>query len=406
MIRWGSVLFFSLLVLILVLSWFIKYPDSITADAVLTTQIPPQKEYARTTGKIDTICVKDKESVSKGKVLAILENTASYEDIYLLKSILDTLSMHKENVRFPFENLPILFLGDIDSYFAQFENNYFQYKLNKDLQPFLNKALANKFSLKELKRRLNNLSSQYAINKNEIAFKKKNLERNTILFDKGIISTQEYENKQLEYLTAQRDFQNMSITISQLRESISNAKNVTKGNDYNKNREEVKLLKSTLQSYNQLKNAVKEWELKYVLKSKIDGQVSFLNYWNVNQTVTTGDLVFMILPTKESSYVAKLKTPSTNSGKIQVGQTVNVSLFDYPEYEFGVLKGTVTKIAATSDKEGIYIVDVSIPKNLTTSYKKQIEFKQEMKGKADIITEDLRLIERLFYQFREIFNRS
>ncbi|TMM59180.1 HlyD family efflux transporter periplasmic adaptor subunit [Maribacter algarum] len=106
-----------------------------------------------------------------------------------------------------------------------------------------------------------------------------------------------------------------------------------------------------------------------------------------------------------SSFVAKLRTPSSNSGKIEVGQKVNVSLYDYPEYEFGVIKGKVTSILSISSTEGIYIVNVSIPSELTTSFGKQIEFKQEMKGKADIITEDLRLLERLLYQFREVFKR-
>ena len=42
-------------------------------------------------------------------------------------------------------------------------------------------------------------------------------------------------------------------------------------------------------------------------------------------------------------------------------------------------------------------VDVELPKKLVTTYEKEIEFKQEMTGTADIITEDLRLIERFFY---------
>ena len=39
-----------------------------------------------------------------------------------------------------------------------------------------------------------------------------------------------------------------------------------------------------------------------------------------------------------------------------------------------------------------------------TSYKKEIPFKHEMNGTAEIITEDLRLIERFFQQFKNAFN--
>lgn len=57
------------------------------------------------------------------------------------------------------------------------------------------------------------------------------------------------------------------------------------------------------------------------------------------------------------------------------------------------------------DKEGLYFIDVALPEKRITSYHKKIEFKQEIQGAAEIITEDLRLIERFFYQFREIVKR-
>ena len=50
MIRWGNVLFLALILLLLFITWFVKYPDIIPSEAVITTQIPPQKEYAKTTG--------------------------------------------------------------------------------------------------------------------------------------------------------------------------------------------------------------------------------------------------------------------------------------------------------------------------------------------------------------------
>ena len=80
-----------------------------------------------------------------------------------------------------------------------------------------------------------------------------------------------------------------------------------------------------------------------------------------------------------------------------------ISLWDYPEYEFGVLRGRVERISNSSDDKGFYKVNVIIPSELETSFGKEIVFKQEMQGTAEIITEDLRLIERLLYQFRHVF---
>ena len=163
--------------------------------------------------------------------------------------------------------------------------------------------------------------------------------------------------------------------------------------------------RNVIQAFYQLKKAIKDWDLNYVLRSSIDGKVSFLQLWAENQTVNVGDNVFAVIPTNERGYIGKVKAPAQNSGKIKVGQTVNMRLANYPDREFGMIKGKINSISLTPDKERNVLINVSLPLGLETSYKKQISFQQEMTGTADIVTEDLRLIERLLYQFRDIFKR-
>jgi len=406
MIRWGNALFLSLIFLIVSLLWFIKYPDIILSEAILTTQIPPQKEYARTSGKIDTILVTDKQIVYKNQPLAVLESASLFSDIMFLKSIVDTIKPNKRVFDFPIENLPILFLGDIESDFVLFENNYIQYQLNKQLEPYLNEDVSNRFTVNELNRRLTNIKSQKSLTESELVLKKRDLERNRVLFEKGVISAIEYEKKQIEYLQAERNFQNIIVSISQVREAISNANKSKRVSDINHTKDDMVLLKSVFQSFNQLKRSIREWELQYLLKADIDGKVSFLNFWEENQTVNQGDLVFTIIPNNNSNFIARLRTPTQNSGKLKVGQKVKIKLENYPEEEFGSLPGAITSISAIPDEEGFYLVDVGISEKLLTSYNIELEFKQEMRGTAEIITEDLRLIERFFYQLRTAISRQ
>ena len=405
MIRWGNVLFLVLIILLLFLSWLVKYPDIIASEALITTKIPPQKEYAKITGKLEAILIKDNQEVSGGQRLAILENTANYKDVFKLKSIIDTITLNRQYFKFPIDSLPLLFLGNIESQYALFENSYIQYQLNKELKPYSNEAVANRYSISELNRRLRSLQSQKEINKTELDFKKKDLQRHVLLFDKGIISAQDFENKQLEAAQAERNYKNFESSISQIREGISNAKQTSKGTEINRVKEEMVLLKNVIQSFNQLKKAIRDWEYQYVLQSNINGKVSFLNFWNSNQTVNQGDLVFTIIPSGNSSFIAKLKAPGQNSGKIKIGQKVNLKIENYPDTEFGVLNGVVKNISIVPDINGLYVIDVELPKVLVTSYGKTIDFKQEMRGSAEIITEDLRLIERFFYQFKEALRR-
>ena len=132
--------------------------------------------------------------------------------------------------------------------------------------------------------------------------------------------------------------------------------------------------------------------MNYVLRSAITGKVSFLQIWTANQTVAAGENVFAIIPTYQTIFIGKLKALSLNSGKIKIGQTVNIRLGNYPDREFGIIKGIIKTISLTPDKEGNLLIDVSLPNGIETSYNKKIVFQQEMSGSADIVTENLRLI--------------
>ncbi|MCF6348956.1 MAG: HlyD family secretion protein [Flavobacteriaceae bacterium] len=405
MIRWGNGLILVLIIGLLFISWFVKYPDTIAAEIIVTTSIPPQKIYAKSSGQLNAILVNDNDEVSKNKVLAILENSANYRDVLLLKNIIDTLTVNYTEFNFPLGQLPILFLGDVESDYALFERNYTEYKLNKELKPFSNESLANELSIAEARNRLRTLISQQSLNKKELALKKKDLERFEILYKKGVISAQEYDQKQLDYLQAQRSYRSIGSSISQLRETINNSQKNLRGTEIRKTQDQNKELKNVIQSYSQLKRSLKNWELNYAFQSSINGKVSFLSFWNENQTVNQGDLVFTIIPKGNNSFIGKIKAPAQNSGKIKIGQQVNIRLVNYPYTEFGMLEGTIKSISLVPDNDGFYLIDVKLPKKLITTYNKEIEFKQEMRGTVEIITEDLRLIERFFYQLKNVFNK-
>lgn len=406
MIRWGNTLFLALIVGFLLATWFIKYPDVIASQVIVTTQIPPEKIYAKRSGQLDAILVSDNEKVKENKILGIVENSSNYKDVILLQNTIDTLNIDYKNFYFPFEKLPVLFLGEVDSDYALFESNYTEYRMNKELKPLSNEYLSNQISITEAKNRLITLLSQQSINKKELELNKKDFNRFQYLYKRGVISAQEFDQKKLANLQAERAYKNNSSSISQLRDLINNSAKTLRGTEIQKIKEDNKLLKNVIQSFNQLKKSLKNWEMNYVLKSSLDGKVSFLSFWNKNQSVQQGDLVFTVIPDDNSHFIGKIKAPMQNSGKIKIGQKVNIRLGNYPYQEFGMLEGTIKNISLVADADGNYLIDVELPRKLVTTYKKEIEFKQEMAGTAEIITEDLRLIERFFYQLKNIFNRN
>jgi multidrug resistance efflux pump len=256
-----------------------------------------------------------------------------------------------------------------------------------------------------LKERLMLLVAQKEITQNELVLQKNDLERYENLFKKGIIAAQEIEKQRLQYLQAEKNYKSLLSSVSQMKSSLNDLNRTTKTTKINETKETVILERNVFQSFYELKKTIKNWELNYVLRSSIEGKVTFLQIWTENQTVNAGDNVFTVIPSIGKNYLGKVKAPAQNSGKIQVGQEVNIRLTNFPDREFGMLKGKINTISLTPDKEGNLLIDVSLPEGLRTSYKKQITFQQEMSGSAEIVTEDLRLIERLLYQFRDVFRR-
>lgn len=402
-IRWGSLVVLVILLLLFLVSWMVKYPDIITTEITITTQIPPEKLVAKTSGKIQAILIDDKTIVNENTPLAVIENAANYKDVFLLKAITDTISL--TNSKFPFEKLQAAQFGEIENSFAMFQKEYIASELNKQLQPYKVESSAQNFEAKQLGERLQLLEGQKDINQSELQLLKTDVERYEKLFKKGVISAQEIEKQRLFYLQAEKNYKSLLSSISQLKSSINELNRSSKTTVINESTTSINLERSVMQSFYQLKKAIKDWEINYVFRSSVKGTISFLQIWSENQTINAGENMFAIIPSTEKGYIGKVKAKAQNSGKLQIGQKVNIRLANYPDREFGVIEGKLKNISLTPDKEGNLLLDIELPNGLQTSYKKQINFQQEMTGTADIITEDLRLLERLLYQFRDVFRR-
>lgn len=401
MIRWGTVLIFGIIILLLFTSWFIRYPDVVSSEIIITTNIPPEKLVAKINGKIEAILINDKEKVKAHTPLAIIENSANYKDVFSLKKIIETIDLEKE--QFPFEKFKNAQLGEIEASFALFQKQYIANHLNTTLKPYEVDAKAQNFEKAQLNERLQLLLSQKSISLTELDIQKNDLNRQESLFKKGVLSAQEIEKQRLVYLQAEKNYRNLLSTISQTKSAINELIRSNQTTQINENKEFTNLETNVIQAYFQLKKAIKDWELNYVFISSNEGIVSFLQIWSVNQNINSGENMFAIIPSKQNGFIGKLKAVALNSGKIKENQRVNIRLANYPDREFGVLKGKVKRISLTPDKEGNLLMDISLPNGLETTYKKTIQFKQEMRGTADIITNDLSLLERVFYQFRSMY---
>lgn len=401
MIRWGNTIIFLILVLILIMSYIIKYPEFIPAPIIVTSQNPPEKLEARTNSKIEKIFIKDHQEVKKDQVLMVMQSSANYKDVLVLKKIIDSLSPNQLS-SFPLTETSHFKLGELQGDYNGFAKAFQDEALFTRLQPYAPENLAANQSLSEYKVRIATTKQQKNLEQAKYELTKKNYIRSQELFNQGVISSMELENEKIKYIQAQQNLENINISLSQMEEGISNLNKTKSGTAINTEKDKITYSTQTLQLFEQLRKSLKQWEQNYLLISNTDGIASFQQFFGENQFIKAGDAILSILPKNREKLVGRMSVPATNSGKIASGEKVLIKLDNYRYQEYGIVEGKVQNISLSPDKEGNYYVDVLLPKGLKTSYNKNLVFDKELKGNAEIVTQDLRLIERFFYQMRKL----
>lgn len=156
---------------------------------------------------------------------------------------------------------------------------------------------------------------------------------------------------------------------------------------------------------NELQVSINDWEMSYLLVSPASGILSYNHFWQKNQNVSTGDKVFSVVARETGDIIGKIKLPAGGSGKVSPGQRVNISITGYPYMEFGFLTGRVTSVSLLADDESTYTVTVSLPQDLRTSYGKTLDFKGELAGTAEVMTDERSVTARLLSPLRYLWEK-
>lgn len=397
----GSSLLFGFIFVLGSLSYIVKYPDVLNGRINITSEVPAIGLVSKTNGRIQKLFVKDNSQVIAGQKLALLENTTNSAEIDALSAFLKTIDpQFKNNTILSFPNY--LNLGDLQNAYSTFVRSYKALNFFKTTDAKEKQLLNYNKQLSGFQQFLKQYNNQKENLSNEIHLLNRDVERNATLLKQGVVSSKELEDKQREYLRLKRQLEDMEISQSNTQISISNIERNMSDLEARDNQTSDDLKIHAFEAYQNLMNRLSEWEQTNVIKAPIDGQISYFSFWSENQYVKQGDDIFTIIPKNQSETIGKVLLPIQNTGKLKVGQKAIIKLDNYPYSEFGVLEGTVRKISSIA-KQNNYAVEICFSKELTTTTGTIISSKNEIQGSINIVTEDLRLIERIFYQIRKLF---
>ncbi len=415
--RSGIGILCGVITLFFVVSWFVKYPVVVATQATFTTYNPPVSLVARSNGKIQHLLAKANDTVKAQQVVAVLENSAVYADIQHLLALVNKTTATNLPVEQALQ-LQHLQLGELQTPFQNYLKTVKDYQLFQELNYNQQKIRTLEEQLHYQQQLRQSLLEQAGLQKEDLQLSKRQFEADSLLRKGGAVAQKELEQAKSALLQRKQ-------TIVQSKTAIINAELRSIELQQQLLDLRLKQQESTTQfeqniakSWAELQSQLVAWQQRYLLVAPIDGQLSFHQIWNVYQEVKAGEEVAAIQPispptpkggvgsyssTKnEVQIICKTVLEAQYAAKVQVGQRVVIKLAAYPFERYGILQAKVAAISPLP-KEDKFTVTLALTNGLVTNYHKTLDFKPQMQGSAEIITEDLRLLERLFYQYRALW---
>jgi multidrug efflux pump subunit AcrA (membrane-fusion protein) len=409
LIRWGTLVIVGVLASLGVLSYVVKYPDVIMADVMITTSAPPTSVITRSDGNISKLLVVEKQEVGAGDILAIMQNTSDYQAIIQTEKVI--LKIQNDN----FENLldikpdRTLQMGDIQTEYSNFIQALETYSFSATSKYSSINVSQTQEQIKRLGEDIRITGQKKDNAKQRLELAKRVADKNKVLYNNNAISLRELEASQEVILQGENELKNYEsqvvskrIEIGQLESRITEIKQGTTIN----NTDKLFKLKETV---NNLRASIDKWKQTFLLTAPVAGRVTFSSRtWKEQMFAKVGEEILVVVP-KESAanaIVGKAIIPIFGSGKVHENQRVIIRLDGYPYEEFGTIDGTVAGLSLVP-KEDKQLIQIAIPgEKLVTNRKKEIPQAQQLAGKAQIVTEEKRFIERIFDKILAIFKKN
>ncbi|TDE13381.1 HlyD family secretion protein [Dyadobacter psychrotolerans] len=398
-----TTLILFIILLILFFGWKVRYPDVVSGQVTINASEAPLKLIAAGTGKLQLQNIKSQDTVAENQIIAVLENPADPDDVNKISTLVNRIHFPTDSASKIYNTLPQeISLGELSTNYFAFLNALKQLADYQDNHVYDQQSFAFQKLLLQQQKVLTVSHTRAKIGLEGQKLYQRFYDRDSTLLLNRAISKAEFDVTKIKVVTSKDQYQSTLRDIANAEEQLSQTESKIQEIEILKTEKERQLHLDLLTAYTDFIERIKAWKQKYLFVCPFNGRVQFLKFWNNNQFVQAGDPVFTIIPKQEKLY-GQVILPAVGAGKVKIGQEVIVKLEDYPYLEYGSVKGKVSSISLTTnaiktaqgDAE-TYLVTIDFPEKLKTNYGTKLDVKYEVKGSADIITNDRRLIQRFF----------
>jgi multidrug efflux pump subunit AcrA (membrane-fusion protein) len=405
-----------LFVIILTLGFIVNYPDIVTGQIQMRKGSFPIKIVTKNSGIIKLLIpLKESEPVNQGDYLAYFENPTNVNSVRSLKNII-TVFQYSDNYQFLSKSLssPIIQYGELTSKVKQLQGITEKLLLFKKANIYARQSYNLKNELIEQQKLLKEIELQIKVRKENLDLARQIFLRDSILFEKDLISKLEYEKSNQNYLGYEESLYNLTkerLNLQQKSKNMTGQDALSNVQFYDKNQE---ITTQFDYYFHDLLESIKDWEQKYVILCPVPGRLNILKYVEENEFIKAGEELFAVIPEADKSMDGIIQISTAGAGKIRKNQKVIVKLDDFPYREFGTVQGSVKDVATVSktvvdskfQQSSSYLITVSFPHQITTSFGTLLKLKSGEQGTAEIITAERQLIDRVFKNVKYSTNKN
>lgn len=401
MISWGNTILILMVLGVFILSYFIKYPDVIEGRAILSTTTPPVYVSTRVSGRIHKIHIRNGELVSSGQVIAEMDNPVPVASIGYLRSFLEKANTFLlDSVPQNFAKFQQVDLYDAANDFLNLKNTLAGYEVFLFDKNHFQKLAALRSGLSQHEKLREITIKEAELSRMDIENARQRFQMQEDEYKLGLTSKLDFLNAQTAYNQSlkseeaiKKSLIQTELTLEDYRSQIQDfsINRMDKAKEY---RSKIETAISTLQNY------IIRWETDFTIRAPVAGKLDYQGRVKVDQLIDLGTELFAIVPLGKE-YEVEVKIPTAGFGRVKIGQEVKLKLDKFPSDEYGTVGAVVSKLPVLADGE-VYTIGVSLEKGLLTQYGVLLEYSPEMTSSAQVITEDLRLIERFFSSLKDI----
>lgn len=404
LLRWGITLVFFVLCTLATGAWFIHYPDIVRAPFTLTSVNAPKPVLTRTEGRLAKLMVHESMFVQAGDSLAYMESTASHAEVLALaRELRKAWQFGSSGNLAALERLHLANyhrLGELQTAYQTFEQARIKLRAYAVHSYYDREKRLLQQELADAQKMAGNLQRQRQLQAQDVQLAQADFDAQRQLAQQKVIPPLELMREESKAIARKLPYNQTSMAIitnlasqrAKQREILALDKVASEQRD------------TFLQALNTLQSAVDAWLAKYVVCAPEAGQVFFSKLVEVNQPLIQNEELFYISPPAVNHF-GLIRVPQQSAGKVAPGQTVLIKFAAYPYQEYGVVHGRIASIAEVPAKDSAFIAKVSLPHGLTTTSGRHLTYKTGITASAEIVTNDKRLLEKMFDQLRGLFAR-